>query len=268
MTKKTRHLLMFMLAVAFSSFLSLHAQVITRCSGDAMYAFEVSDNPISAVTIEIEGDNSEYDYTYYYDSGFYFVSVHWNDVGGNYKVKYHEHVIIFGDFNEQEYDVTIIPSNLYVNYVVTDEVKVFKATNSIHFQPGFHYTAITSASDLKGIITDCEGNQVTSLSQLKSVIANEDHKAKVSPQTPEISQKNDDVIVYPNPTDGITHIVFPNSSENYDVSIFNISGLKLNQKTMQGETQDIDLSSYPKGMYFMRITDRNGKQYIKKIQRE
>jgi ELWxxDGT repeat protein len=73
-----------------------------------------------------------------------------------------------------------------------------------------------------------------------------------------IEDKN--MIVYPNPTSGMIKII-SNASKEAVYEIFDILG---NVILKQQDLHEADLSSYAKGMYFIRITD-NGDSYTKRI---
>jgi len=67
--------------------------------------------------------------------------------------------------------------------------------------------------------------------------------------------------IYPNPTKGIITIEIDALSDSLDLQIVNIQGKVLHNEKLinnkQSCTQDINLSVYPKGIYFVRFTDRN-----------
>lgn len=78
--------------------------------------------------------------------------------------------------------------------------------------------------------------------------------------------------VYPNPTSDFINVEFSNNhaSGNTTIAIYNTSGTKM--KDISTETKDrgssrsikVDISSYPKGIYFI-LVDSNGKKLTKQI---
>jgi plastocyanin len=79
---------------------------------------------------------------------------------------------------------------------------------------------------------------------------------------------SNDFSIYPNPSEGIFQVDIKNTNEQqiFSLNVFDISGanvLKLSFPAIEGN-QEIDLSSYPKGIYFLKISD-NEKSFYKKI---
>ncbi|MFT3920056.1 phospholipase D-like domain-containing protein [Cloacibacterium sp.] len=78
---------------------------------------------------------------------------------------------------------------------------------------------------------------------------------------------NNEILLYPNPTDGIAFFkanpMLNNAYGNY--TIYNVIGTKIAEKQFRnlGNTQ-IDLTAYPKGLYFINLTVA-GKVYQAKI---
>lgn len=74
--------------------------------------------------------------------------------------------------------------------------------------------------------------------------------------------KNEKVILYPNPSDGLINVVYPNvQNTTSQIEIFDLTGrIILNTSMLTQKT--IDLSSYGKGMYWLRISNENGIQTV------
>ena len=72
--------------------------------------------------------------------------------------------------------------------------------------------------------------------------------------------KKDNLEIFPNPTNGIIKI--KGDAKIKSVEITNTVGQLLRN---QSETQKIDLTSYPKGIYFVKINLENSKEIIKKV---
>ena len=65
--------------------------------------------------------------------------------------------------------------------------------------------------------------------------------------------------IYPNPASEMIHI---EGSEAVEIQVYNALGQVV--KTVLG-TNEIDLSGWVNGVYFLRITDAEGKVYTNKI---
>jgi hypothetical protein len=58
--------------------------------------------------------------------------------------------------------------------------------------------------------------------------------------------------IYPNPTDDMINIDLFNP-QNADIEIFNINGSLIYSKPLKSNQEQIDLSAYPKGLYFVKV---------------
>ncbi len=74
-----------------------------------------------------------------------------------------------------------------------------------------------------------------------------------------------DLILYPNPTDGLVNINFSNSN-NYQLSILDLNG-KVLLKNKIDAPKTIDLSSFSKGIYFLKIENEDGV-WVRKLVKE
>jgi len=71
-----------------------------------------------------------------------------------------------------------------------------------------------------------------------------------------------DIQVWPNPTNGILHI---SADPNIKVEICNLLG----QMVLCAEnTSDIDISDLENGVYFLRVSEKNGGSSVTKIIKE
>jgi hypothetical protein len=66
-------------------------------------------------------------------------------------------------------------------------------------------------------------------------------------------KEGDKLILFPNPAINEIDIVLPGLTENLSLSILDLNGKQVLEKTFKGNTQ-IDVSTFPKGVYFVRIT--------------
>jgi hypothetical protein len=93
---------------------------------------------------------------------------------------------------------------------------------------------------------------------------------ETSPVTTEDFGQNVNIQIRPNPTSGSTVLSGENSdSRNIKLELHSPSGVKLLEKDIhildaQWE-QQIDLSIYAPGLYFIKLTDENGVLTTKKL---
>ncbi len=83
-----------------------------------------------------------------------------------------------------------------------------------------------------------------------------------------ISIKNNDfdsdINIYPNPTNGLVYIDF-NKYSIYKIELFNSQLKTIIHKNVSNDNYKIDISGYPKGIYFLKVTDSNKSQFFKII---
>lgn len=70
------------------------------------------------------------------------------------------------------------------------------------------------------------------------------------------------VVVHPNPTNGLVTITGKklNSAE-----VFNAFGQRVTTKTGEGNQLIVDLSGQPAGLYFVNVTDKEGRKCVRKM---
>lgn len=68
-------------------------------------------------------------------------------------------------------------------------------------------------------------------------------------------------LVFPNPSHGVIQIRAATEIRLFEV--FSLNGTKLRSGKMNSET--IELRSLPKGIYLLRLTDKNGKTFQQKV---
>lgn len=83
---------------------------------------------------------------------------------------------------------------------------------------------------------------------------------------PELTNNND-VSVYPNPTQNNLFIKFSDNNMNQHlVQLFDVTGKQLMSSQFNGSFYSINRGNIASGVYFLRITDtKNAKSYIKKV---
>ena len=72
----------------------------------------------------------------------------------------------------------------------------------------------------------------------------------------------DEVRIYPNPTDGMIHVETWRAASLQEYRITNVMGQILRTGQIEGESQQIDVSGLPKGLYFISI-DGITKKFVK-----
>jgi hypothetical protein len=246
-------------------------EYLTSCAGPHDYPFAY-DNGITTLhyTVETILGDANFSWTATKQDGILIMSVIWGRngsyyTGGTYNVRCWQ-TFLGAVMTSYEYQVTVMQENYIGSSVVTDVVKVIKATNSVRFQPGFHYTAVNSSYNLKGYLIDCSGNKVSSAASLKS--ATETKTVGILKGLNEIPGKTNEVVISPNPAQNMVRIQLPSVLVTYDISVVNSIGKQLYQKTHQENILDIDLSAYSKGMYIFKITGNDGTTVVKKVMKE
>jgi hypothetical protein len=71
------------------------------------------------------------------------------------------------------------------------------------------------------------------------------------------------ISIYPNPTDGVLNISISNGSID-NIVVSDITGKVLVEKTVNADQAEIDLSSYNKGIYIVKVVTENDS-YIEKV---
>ena len=72
-----------------------------------------------------------------------------------------------------------------------------------------------------------------------------------------IEQKPELVTVFPNPASDLVNIVFKGNTGEYRLQIVDNSGRKIAEYSLKGEDNSIDLSSFKKGIFLLRILSEN-----------
>lgn len=68
----------------------------------------------------------------------------------------------------------------------------------------------------------------------------------------------DEILIYPNPTDGKMTIEFPSRESRYHIEIMNASGQLLMNRDLENIAKlDIDLKPYGQGLYLIKVTNRD-----------
>jgi hypothetical protein len=81
----------------------------------------------------------------------------------------------------------------------------------------------------------------------------------------EITKDEMQVEVYPNPSAGKISVAIENEIKGSQLEIYNAIGEKIYSPTALFSYSLIDLSTYPKGIYFLKLKSDNGTEAVKKI---
>lgn len=73
---------------------------------------------------------------------------------------------------------------------------------------------------------------------------------------------DNEISIYPNPTEGLVKVMLTNALKISDISILNMQGQVVMSTSNQTE---IDLSNIPNGIYFIQIKDQYNRSLIKKL---
>jgi hypothetical protein len=61
--------------------------------------------------------------------------------------------------------------------------------------------------------------------------------------------------VYPNPANNILNVTINDNPDKMHYSVYNLIGSKFSEGTFAGHESHIDVSNYPDGMYFLKLSD-------------
>ncbi|HET6990021.1 MAG TPA: T9SS type A sorting domain-containing protein, partial [Bacteroidia bacterium] len=147
----------------------------------------------------------------------------------------------------------------FQNVTVTNGTNIFRAGDYIDMLPDFLVTA-NATTNFYAFIHGCSGP------------GNSFRTAPPSPEEgdqPKTEKHDDELSVYPNPTNGIFTIRYPlwdETSKQASVAVYDFEGKLILQKTVHaGERIDVDLSDKPVGIYFVRFISPDGVKSAKVI---
>jgi hypothetical protein len=74
--------------------------------------------------------------------------------------------------------------------------------------------------------------------------------------------ENPSLFVYPNPTSGLVSVMGDNIRQ---IDIFNTLGQHVITLLADGDRTTINLNKQPAGLFFVSVTDKEGKCWVKKV---
>jgi hypothetical protein len=132
-------------------------------------------------------------------------------------------------------------------------------------------TTYTSTDVLPKARYIVEATRPTACVSTRQGNARNSSKSNTASQATGINELSNDlaVLIFPNPSNGKFTLQFDNGKltmNNYQLSIYNVFGERIYLSDLkQQKFNEIDLSTAPKGIYFVKIIDGNKKVTNKKI---
>jgi len=77
------------------------------------------------------------------------------------------------------------------------------------------------------------------------------------------SALNNKMKLYPNPVKGMLHFELEGNIIAAEATIINVRGQVAGSYVLNANHGELDVSAFAKGLYFLRITDKEGKSYVK-----
>jgi hypothetical protein len=81
----------------------------------------------------------------------------------------------------------------------------------------------------------------------------------------EITQSNVINSVYPNPSDNDMMIEFANSNTTHQIEIYDIAGKVIFSESTEQSVFTIKKNNTASGLYFLKVTAKNGESTIQKV---
>ena len=156
-------------------------------------------------------------------------------------------------------------ASLTANNKISNSDIVYQASNKVLLKGGFKYKQSGKAKFKCIAGGDCL-RKLDVLPEIEDEIFELEDFFEFNPEISDI----DDVIseaekisIYPNPTDGVLNISISNGSID-NIVVSDITGKVLVEKAVNADQAEIDLSSYNKGIYLVKVVTENDS-YIEKV---
>jgi hypothetical protein len=120
------------------------------------------------------------------------------------------------------------------------------------WKPGFHYFSVTVTN-----ANGCAGSDIVRI--IVSACTGIDENAEIS-----------NVEIYPNPSSGLVNILFNNFEGTYDMTVYNDLGQSIRTEKIDIQTagrfvKQVDLSTHPTGIYFIKLMNDSTSKVVKVI---
>src|SRR5258706_1043792 len=159
-------------------------------------------------------------------------------------------------------------SALYYSYS-TDQGNTWSANEIFSgiFDPHVGYPNQNKMGDYFDMISDNSGAHFAWANTLNGE-ENVYYSHIIPPIVTGVNEPSDKVIisVFPNPTPGVFFIV--NAAKQSHIEISNVLGEKVFSSTILQTITQLNISTHPAGIYFLKIVSRDGSTVVKKIIRE
>jgi len=96
-------------------------------------------------------------------------------------------------------------------------------------------------------------------------LCNNGGKIAVTPDNENQDQLMQVTALYPNPTTGQLRVTFTKALQNAQVTFIDLAAHVILQRSVSGSVLDFDISPFPAGMYWIKITEGNNRFMYKVI---
>ncbi len=135
----------------------------------------------------------------------------------------------------------ILGGNTYTTTYYADSTDIFKATfNLAGANPGIRYVTINIKDD-----NSSYNKNITFM------------VSKWATGVNSVSKNSDDITLYPNPVRDEVNVVF-NGMDVKNIAVYNVIGKNMIVYRTSGSSAKLDISKFPGGVYFLRMSDAKG----------
>ena len=156
-------------------------------------------------------------------------------------------------------------TTLTANNKISNADIVYQASNKVLLKGGFKYKQSEKAKFKCIAGGDCL-RKLDVLPEIEDEIFELEDFIGFTPEITDIDDvlsETETISIYPNPTDGQLQINVTNSNIN-NIVVTDITGKVLVEAAVNSDLAEIDLSSYPKGIYLVNVVTENGS-YTEKV---
>lgn len=148
------------------------------------------------------------------------------------------------------------------NVVIKSGATSLTASSSIHMKKGFYVNKGAKFSAKKQA-DDCDYNGTES--ELRSKTIYKEFEPDLTDVDDALSENvEDNIIMYPNPTDGALYIRCNDEQSIQDVTVMNADGSVMIEKIGDGSEMELNLTLLKRGIYFVKVVTDEGTA-VKKV---